>query len=144
MRYCNQCRKLTLGEPLFCNYCGRSYDLKLCPSRHPNPRAAEVCSQCGSRDLSTPQPPVAFWVGPLLYVLSLLPGILLLGVSILFLIGFVQALTTNQQLMGQFLATGLVLGLAWFVYMHLPHFIRNALRKGLGRKSKGKEDRHGH
>ena len=32
---------MTAGEPLFCNFCGRSYDLKLCPHRHPNPRNEE-------------------------------------------------------------------------------------------------------
>ena len=48
MRYCNQCHRITPGEPLFCNLCGRSYDFKLCPHRHPNPRNAEVCSECGS------------------------------------------------------------------------------------------------
>ena len=144
MRYCNFCRKVTLGDPLFCNYCGRSYDHKLCPAKHPNPRTAQVCSQCGSRDFSIPQPPLPFWLGPFLYLLSLLPGFLLLGISILFLIGFIQMLITNQQMMGQFMSLGLVIGLAWFGYMQLPHFIRNALRKTVGRKGRGKEDKHGH
>src|SRR5216684_2914579 len=61
MKYCYECGRMTPGEPLFCNFCGRSYDVKLCPGRHVNPRHAEVCSQCGSRDLSTPQPKVSWW-----------------------------------------------------------------------------------
>lgn len=144
MRYCNSCHRLTSGEPLFCNFCGRSYEARLCPGRHLNPRSAEVCSQCGSRDLSTPQRPIPFWVGPLLYVVSLVPGTFLLLVTVLFFVGLVQALVSNQQLMGQALATGLVLGLAWYCYMHLPHFVRNALRRVTGRKAKGREERHGH
>ncbi len=60
MKYCYECGYTTAGEPLFCNYCGRSYDVKLCPKLHVNPRLAEACSQCGSRDLSTPQPKVHF------------------------------------------------------------------------------------
>ena len=69
MRYCNQCHRITPGEPLFCNFCGRSYDFKLCPHRHPNPRNAEICSQCGSRELSTPHPRVPLWLAPLLVLL---------------------------------------------------------------------------
>src|SRR5437764_1469406 len=98
MRYCNQCHRITAGEPMFCNFCGSSYNVKLCPSRHINPRSAEVCSQCGSRDLSTPAPRVPFWLAPLLFCLSLLPGFLLLLLSILFLLGFINALLTDQQL----------------------------------------------
>ena len=74
MRYCNQCHRMTAGEPLFCNFCGRSYELKLCPHRHPNPRNAEICSQCGSRDLSTPHPHVALWLAVAIKVLTGLPG----------------------------------------------------------------------
>src|SRR6267378_3273322 len=59
MKYCYACGHTTGGEPLFCNSCGRSYDVKLCPRLHVNPRLAEACSQCGTRDLSTPQPKVA-------------------------------------------------------------------------------------
>ncbi len=40
MRYCNQCHRITAGEPLFCNFCGRSYDFKLCP------HSASESAQC--------------------------------------------------------------------------------------------------
>jgi hypothetical protein len=58
MRYCHNCHKVTTGEPLFCHCCGFTYDAKLCTARHINPRWATVCSQCGSRDLTTPAPRV--------------------------------------------------------------------------------------
>jgi len=61
MKYCHHCGRLTPGEPLFCQSCGRTYDVKLCSRLHVNSRSAEVCSQCGSRDLSTPQPKVPLW-----------------------------------------------------------------------------------
>ena len=65
MKYCYHCGHMTAGEPLFCDHCGRSYDVKLCPRLHPNPRGAEVCSQCGSRELSTPQPKIPMsWQAP--------------------------------------------------------------------------------
>ena len=59
MKYCYECGRMTGGEPRYCQFCGRTYDVKLCPRRHENPRFAEVCSQCGSRELSTPQPKVS-------------------------------------------------------------------------------------
>src|SRR5437764_656338 len=60
MNYCYNCGRINPGDPLFCNTCGRSFDRKLCPRLHPNPRSAEICSRCGSRELSTPQPKVSF------------------------------------------------------------------------------------
>src|ERR1700738_624453 len=61
MKYCYNCNRATIREPLFCNFCGRSYNIKLCPKLHVNPRNAEPCSHCGSRELSLPQPKVPFW-----------------------------------------------------------------------------------
>jgi len=140
MRYCNQCHCITAGEPLFCNFCGRSYDLKLCPHRHPNPRTAEVCNQCGSRELSTPHPRVSFWLSPLLVLLSALPGIVLLGISLFLLLGFIQALLTNQQFVFQFMLWGLLVGILWWLYMQLPRFLRRALTKLFLRRP----ERNGH
>ena len=117
MHYCNQCHRITPGEPLFCNFCGRSYNLKLCPHRHPNPRNAEICSQCGSRDLSMPHPRVPLWLAPLLLLLSALPALVLIGVTLLFLIGFVNALASSPQLLLQFMLVGLMLAFLWYLYM---------------------------
>ncbi len=141
MRYCNQCNRITAGEALFCNFCGRSYDLRLCPHRHPNPRTAQICRQCGSRELSTPQPRVSIWLRPLSLLLSLLPGIVLVLVSLLFLIGFVEALVSNQQLMFQFVLVGLLLAGLWWLYLQLPTWLRRGLSKLFGRKG---GDRNGH
>jgi len=56
MRYCSNCSKLTAGKGPFCNFCGRSYNVRLCPRGHVNSRASEACSECGSMELSTPAP----------------------------------------------------------------------------------------
>ena len=141
MRYCNQCHRITPGEPLFCNFCGRSYDLKLCPHRHPNPRSAEICSQCGSRDLSIPQPHVPLWLSPLLVLLSGLPGLLLLAITTLFAIGLINALISDQQLMFQFMLVGLMLAFLWYLYMHLPAFIRRSLIRLFRRSQRGDHGR---
>jgi len=143
MRLCNQCHRLTAGEPLFCIHCGRTYDLKLCSSRHPNPRNAEVCGQCGSRDLSTPQPRSPFWLAPVASVLSLLPGVVLWLLTVIFFFGLLQGLISDPQLQSQFLGVGLMLGLLWFVYLQLPSFLRNLIKKIFG-TSKKDDHRHDH
>jgi RNA polymerase subunit RPABC4/transcription elongation factor Spt4 len=146
MRHCYNCHRMTAGEPLFCNYCGRSYDTKLCPRLHPNPRTAEVCSQCGSRDLSVPQPSAPWWGLLLLWLVSFLPGILLLLFSLAVVISFVQALVANpelfQQLMSRMVILVLMLGLLWWMYSQLPAFLRRAFGRGwqrLMRKQKNRE-----
>lgn len=145
MRYCNNCHRITAGEPLFCNFCGRSYELKLCPHRHPNPRNAEICSQCGSREFSTPHPHTPFWLAVALRVFATLPGILLLMMTILFLIGFVHVFFSNPQLQTQVLAVGLVLALLWYLYLQLPHIIRRSISRLFRRSGRrDHEDGHGH
>ena len=141
MRYCHQCHRITPGEPLFCNFCGRSYDFKLCQHRHPNPRNAEICNQCGSRELSTPHPRVPLWLAPLVAILSALPGVLLLGVTVLFGFGLIQVLLSNQQLLFQAVLAGLMLAFLWYLYLQLPHFLRRFISKLFQRSRK---DDHGH
>jgi hypothetical protein len=141
MRYCHNCHKTTTGEPMFCHFCGFTYDAKLCPARHINPRWAIVCSQCGSRDLSTPAPPVPFWLKPLLLVASLLPGLVLAGLLVLAAISVFQEVLTNQAIQGQLVAAILVLALFWWLYLQLPHFIQDMFRS-LWRKPK--KDKHSH
>src|ERR1051326_3363763 len=141
MRYCHNCHKVTTGEPLFCHSCGFTYDAKLCPGRHINPRWATVCSQCGSRDLSTPAPSVPLWLKPLLLAASLLPGIVLVLLLVLAALGVINEVLSNQAVQGQLLAAIVILALLWWLYLQLPHFIQNIFRS-LWRKPK--KDKHTH
>ena len=143
MRYCHNCHKTTTGEPLFCQHCGSTYDAKLCPSRHINPRWAAVCSQCGSRDLSTPAPRVPLLLKLLLLSVSLLPGVLLAGMLVLAAVGIFQALLTSQAVQGQLLAAMVLLALLWWLWLQLPHFIQKMFGS-LWRKPKKEKDRHSH
>jgi hypothetical protein len=77
-----------------------------------------------------------------MYIGSILPGILLLLLTILVFLGFLQVLLTNQQLTFQALLAGLVLGLAWWLYMQLPEFIRQLFRTIWNRPKR--KDRFGH
>jgi hypothetical protein len=132
---------MTSGEPLFCNFCGRSYDSKLCPHRHPNSRNAEICSQCGSRDLSTPHPHIPFWLAPLIKLLTVLPGLLLVTASVLLVFGFIRTLLTNQALLFQAVLAGLMLAFLWYLYSRLPHFLRRLLSRLFSRAKRGDHER---
>jgi len=140
MKYCNNCHRLTRGQPSYCEACGYSYDVRLCPRHHENPRSARVCSRCGSNDLSTPHPKLPFWIPILVYVVPLIPGLLLLLLSILLLNRLLEALLSNQQLLGTTFIAGLVIALLWWLYLQLPHNIRKAFGKA-GHKQK--DESHG-
>ena len=142
MKYCYNCSRITLGEPLFCNFCGRSYEVKLCPRLHPNPRAAQTCSQCGSRDLSAPQPKIPFWLKPLVSLVSVLPGLVLLAVSVLFLGAFVQVVLTDPAMQSRMMVLGLLLALLWYLYMKLPLFLRRAIHRLISKTSSDERQRH--
>ena len=135
MNYCYNCGHITAGEPMFCNHCGRSYDVKLCPRLHPNPRSAEVCSKCGSRELSTPQPKVpAMW--KLLAILVRLGlGLLLLYISI----SFLMALAQTAQIQQAAVCIGLSLVGLWLLWSKLPDWLQDLIRNALkrGRKNDG-------
>ena len=136
MRYCHNCHRITGGEPLYCHSCGATYDAKLCPSRHLNPRWATVCSQCGSRDLSTPAPRIPMWLAPVLFALSLLPGAVLVLVLLMLVVGVINAILTNQQIQSQLVVLIVIFALLWFAYIHIPHFIRDLFRSLWKRKKK--------
>jgi RNA polymerase subunit RPABC4/transcription elongation factor Spt4 len=138
MRYCHQCKRLTAGDPLYCNHCGATYDAKICPARHLNPRNAEVCAQCGSRDLSTPAPHLPLGLRPVLLLLALLPGVLLALLLVLVAAAMFQQVVTNGQIQAQLMILLLLLALLWWIYIHLPKFIQKAFRSLWQSKKKDK------
>lgn len=135
MKYCYQCGHMTAGEALFCNSCGRSYDVKLCPRLHPNPRSAECCSQCGSRELSTPQPkiPMILRLAAILARLGL--GLLLFYATLSLAVALLQSPEVQQSL----IAMGLLLLALWFLWSKLPDWFREAIRSFWSKRS-GHED----
>jgi hypothetical protein len=143
MRYCTACHNLTAGDPLFCATCGTTYNVRLCPRLHPNPRYAHVCSQCGSHDLSQPQPEVFFLTRWMWSAAKLWGFLLLLLLSMLTLFAFVTSVSNSEQLQGELLGVLLFLGLLWWGYMRLP----SPIRRGLGgwsarNKGNGKQGHH--
>jgi len=124
MKYCYQCGHMSNGDPLFCNRCGRSFDVKLCPRMHQNSRGAEVCSQCGSRELSTPQPKIPMSWRLLAILARLGLGLLLFYASLSLLIDLVRTPAFQQ-----FLAClGLLLGALWWLWSKLPVWLQKFIR----------------
>lgn len=144
MKLCSNCNHITTGNPRVCNRCGRTYDVKLCPRMHVNSRSAEFCSECGSRDLSTPQPRTPVWIDGLVFLAGKLPGILLLVLSVWVAIEFIRGLLTNVALQGQFLVLGLLLGFLWYAYTRLPAFLKRILHNQFKRKRTRKRDEQVH
>jgi RNA polymerase subunit RPABC4/transcription elongation factor Spt4 len=139
-RYCYNCKHITVGDPLFCESCGRSFDLKLCPRLHPNPRRAEVCSRCGSRELSLPQPKVAFGWRVLEGLLRMFLGAFLILATVLLLFEFIAGiLETPSGQVGLFVIALLIAVLAW-LWGKLPEWLRDFVWKQFRKRRKRHED----
>jgi hypothetical protein len=115
---------MTPGQPLFCNSCGRSYDVKLCPRRHANPRTAEACSQCGSRDLSTPQPRRPGWATPLGFLLSIIPGAFLSVASVVVLLTAIVAILQRPDMIVALVLLAIPFGILWAIWTQIPVWFR--------------------
>jgi len=129
MKFCYHCNRITPGEPLFCNYCGRSYDVKLCPRLHVNPRSADVCSQCGSREFSTPQPRMPFRTRVLVVLTMLVLGTVLLLSSLLFIVEVLKAALSNAQVQGVVAGLAILIALLWWMWLQIPHWLRNLVQR---------------
>lgn len=136
MKYCFNCGHITPGEPLFCESCGRSYNVKLCPRRHPNPRTAEVCSQCGSRDLSLPQPRVPWWAPILQFLLSVIPGGFLAAASILVGVAGIVAVLRHPEMIAVLAVLAIPFGIFWWAWSQIPQWFRTRIYKLLQRRRK--------
>jgi len=128
MKLCFSCRRVTPGTPSYCHYCGKTYNVRLCSRGHINPRSANVCSQCGSKELSTPQRKIPFLLKPLIFLLSHLVGIILLVSLVGFLGFFVYKLFIDPNGLLPLMCLGFLLGLLFLIWMMLPGFIRKPIK----------------
>jgi DNA-directed RNA polymerase subunit RPC12/RpoP len=115
---------MTAGEALFCGTCGRSYDVKLCPRLHQNPRGAEVCSKCGSRELSTPQPKIPMGWRLLAILVRLGIGIMLFYASLCLVIALIRTPEVQRALV----ALGVLLSGLWWLWSKLPDWFQELIR----------------
>jgi len=143
MKYCNHCRRITAGQPLFCMFCGRTFDVRLCPRLHVSPRHAEVCAQCGSRDLTQPHPRTTWTMRLLQVTLRRLPTLLLVVIGIVVALGMVQAVLTDQQLQGQLVVLLLIVAAGWIAWSKLPGPVRTGVRRVVTKMTKSNRgERH--
>jgi|SRR5579862_3239416 len=143
MKYCYACGNTTGGEPLFCNSCGLSYDVKFCPKLHVNPRLAEACSQCGIRDLSVPQPRVPVRWRSLAILVQAVVGLVLLCPSLTLIVAFLRGLAPARSLPSRPLILGVFFVSAlWGLWTQLPDVFRRIIRRSLLRKSGFVRDRN--
>src|SRR5438552_1376245 len=138
MKLCLNCHRTSAGKPTFCNFCGASYNVRLCPRLHINPRSAEVCSQCGSRDLSAAQPKPSLLIRPLLLLLSISPGVLLLAGLAAVAVAIIQKLFSDPNGLLPLTLIGFALGLLFFLWMLLPNFLKKFIKRLLTNSSKGR------
>jgi RNA polymerase subunit RPABC4/transcription elongation factor Spt4 len=124
MKYCYQCGHMTEGEPHFCNHCGRSYDVKLCPRLHANPRGAEVCARCGSRELSTPQPKIPVIWRLLAIVVRLGIGLVLFSASLWLVIALIRTTASREALV----SLSALLAALWLLWTKLPDWLQELIR----------------
>ncbi len=137
MRYCHTCQKITNGEPSYCNYCGRSYDVKLCGRGHINIRAAEVCSTCGSRELSIPQSRPSLKMRIFQFFALFVPFVALLLGTLLYMAVFLKTLFESPSQLLPMMLLGLALGLLWLSWIQLSSWLRRLLF-GSGSRDKRK------
>ena len=128
MRFCNRCRKFTVGEPVFCTFCGSTYDVKLCSRHHPNPRYAEICSQCGSREMSSPHPKIPVLIRPVLWLVVALPRILCILLALGVAVVVIQWLLTDREGQQLLLLLILIAIPPILVWRWLPPFAKKIFR----------------
>jgi ribosomal protein L40E len=127
---------MTAGEPLYCGTCGRTYDVRLCPRAHANPRGAEVCSKCGSRELSTPQPRIPMSLRLLAIVLRLGLGLLLFYASLSLIVDLVRTPEVQRALV----VFGMLLAVLWWLWSKLPDWFQDAIRSFWRNRSQRDDD----
>jgi len=136
MKYCFECGRVTSGEPLFCNFCGRTFDVKLCPRLHVNPRIATVCRECGSRELSMPQLRVSVLWHALAYLVRIALGALLVWLSLSVLIAVIKEMLRRPGVQGGMVLLGILLLGLWFLWAMLPDWLRKLIRHIVKRKER--------
>lgn len=105
MRYCPYCRRISAGRPQICNYCGRTWYIRLCPRGHENPPDAQFCSSCGSTDLTETAGIKYWWI--------FFPRIFIWSILILFILSLIKHI---EQFLPQFISLLLPLIILLTVY----------------------------
>jgi len=72
-----------------------------------------------------------------------LPGLVLWLGTVVFFFAFLKVLVTDQRLMGPMMGLGLIIGIIWLIYVHLPSPAKKGAR-WIARKAIGSKDKRKH
>ena len=128
MKLCFSCGRVTAGTPSYCHNCGKTYNVKLCSRGHINPRSANVCSQCGSREMSTPQRKIPFLLKPLIFLLSHFVGIILIFSLVGFVGYFAYQIVVDPNGLLPLMCIGVLLCVLFGLWVMLPGFLKAPIR----------------
>lgn len=122
MRYCAYCKRLNVGCPTFCQYCGRSFNVRICKGcGHMNPVEALACRKCGRSNLSEPSGNNSLWIKVIKYCFLFL--------IVLFLFNLFKKLMTHIEVLASMV---IVLGCFYLVYLFLPQSLKGLMKRMLG------------
>ncbi len=118
MKYCVFCKRISPGRPVHCQYCGRTFGVKVCKHcREVNNPNALCCRKCGSAELSETSGPAPSW----LVLLKFLCGMFILTL----IIGIIR----NLELL---LPLFVVIGLLCLGFAFMPPIVRKLFKGILG------------
>ena len=132
MKRCTHCRRFTAGDPTYCPYCGHTYNVRLCPRGHRNPRGTAFCRDCGSGELSTPGPPETLGSRLTTWLLKV-GAIFLLALAALAVVASVLQSLDGAQLVSDLFPLLLLLTLLSWLVSQLPGPVKRVGRS-IGRR----------
>jgi hypothetical protein len=144
MKRCTACFRYSLGDPPYCTHCGRTYDVRLCPRGHRNPRGALFCAECGSGDLSTPAPPPTLLFHVSQWALNALIPITIVLIGVTAVLGLLMSLDWDQ-LTPRLVLLVMLVGFLYWTTTLLPGPVRRVGKtaaKALWRSTGRKRDHH--
>jgi len=75
-------------------------------------------------------------------LLGMLPGLILIIFSIFFVVAFIRQLLSDPNSLFGLMLVGLMLGFCWYLWMHLPGFVRKFIHKVISKGGKSAQRKH--
>jgi hypothetical protein len=98
--------------------------MRLCPRGHENPRGSVACQECGSKDLSTPQPQRRLSARLLLASGSVILKTVLFFGSLLYLLALIHDVLRDPDTLLPDMLVGLAIGLLWLALVSIEDMLR--------------------
>jgi hypothetical protein len=132
MKRCNECFRYAVGQPTYCPFCGRSYNVRICSRGHVNARHVQFCTTCGNTDLSTPAAAEGRLARLSRWSLKLVLAVALVGVALALLVGILASIDWSS-LAGPLVTLVFMYGFLYWTTTLLPGPVKKVGRAA-GRK----------